>query len=141
MPRPVQAGQDGRWSLNQAWPVAGVSERQARNAVAAGVIPRAELSPADVFALRVSAHFLDLTASSELAPLTKARNQTAAELARKTFRENGPRNWTLVLTSLDAKLAENDQMLSALLKGYSSVPCLVLPIGEWANAMRSDLAA
>lgn len=137
----------GRWSLRQVSLAAGVSLATARAVVRAGHLDPASLSAADVVVLKVAAMLPSLQPIGELRPANAARQVLRREVeAVLLTRRAGlalPELATLVVTADQARLAGTIAEVSAatLEQITRGQPYLALPVGRWAQELRSVATA
>lgn len=141
MARPAIRGQNGTWSLRQAFTAAQVTERAARAIVARHLVGPDALTGADVLALKVTVALSRCALLDCDDPiLANMRDADATRAARDCW--YAPTlEMLLVSTSGETRLARTAAELSAVLTVYADRPVVLLPIGRWALDLQTRTAA
>lgn len=145
MARPVMRDPAGRWSLTQVAAEAGVTSRTARTVVAAGYLDADRLGYRDIVMMRVAAALLEAPRPAGLtrdaaAEQTKVRNFEALRLTRSVLDDPAPAKETrLAVLPASVRLATDAFTLMGAIGEAATSPMLLLPVGEWALALRDIL--
>lgn len=147
MARPAMREPFGRWSVAQVAAEAGITPRTARTLVTNGVLNPHLLGYKDVLVARVGAALLDAPrpagqTRTEATPITKARDSQAIGYARQVIDDPSPSGDTAMLAIFpdEVRLIEESMKVFAALGDMDDRPLLLLPVGKWAQALRSTIA-
>lgn len=146
MARPAMREPFGRWSVAQVAAEAGITPRTARTLVTNHVLNPHMLGYKDVLVARVGAALLDAPrpagqTRTQAEPVIKARDDRAIAHAREVMdNPTAARDTLLAIFPTEVRLAEGMKVLGVI-GDLGDQPLLLLPVGEWATALRASIAS
>lgn len=147
MPRPVERGRAGVWSLVQVASEAGVTRGVARAAVARGYIPDTTYTTTDIVMLRVAAACLAYPDPAEPLPPKHSpaagrpgrRDDLVLRFARAILGDSRADAGACVLfAGSHVEPCDQGVDLPRVMARFETDPVVVLPIGRWRLRLPSD---
>lgn len=149
MPRPVERGRAGFWSLVQIAAEAGVTRGVARAAVARGYIPATTYSTSDIVMLRVAAACLAYPDPAEPTPPRHSpearrpgrRDDLVLRFARAILGDSRADAGAAVLfAGSHVEPCDRGVDLPYVMSRFDDAPVIVLPVGRWRLRLPVDAA-